>query len=267
MQRRSLKTLLSIILVILMTILLHYAQLLLPLESLFQKILQPTSSAIFSWSTKIGSNEEHFESVEDLQMAYTNAKRKMISEAIDQARLDTLMQENETLKKQMNFFTTHNNISYVNAHVIGKNIDPIGKTLIIDTGNESGIMVGDPVIFDNGILIGKIIQIEKNTAILRLLNDNQSKIAATVLNNEKSIGIIEGGFGISVRMTFIPQNERVEIGDIIVTSGLESEIPYGLFIGTIASMEKEVYEPFQSGAVTVPHNLEKVRIVSVLMQR
>jgi rod shape-determining protein MreC len=66
-------------------------------------------------------------------------------------------------------------------------------------------------------------------------------------------------------MTFIPQNETITPGDVIVTSGLEPLIPRGLTIGTIEAVEKEAYQPFQKAVLTPLASLNKLRVVSVLL--
>ena len=82
-----------------------------------------------------------------------------------------------------------------------------------------------------------------------------------LLNQDRSIGIIEGGFGLTIRMTFIPQQEIVEIGNIIVTSGLEKNVPRGLVIGEVASVEKEPFEPFSKIRFSIFHLFSKSLIV------
>ena len=113
--------------------------------------------------------------------------------------------------------------------------------------------------------MGKITKVEKQLAVVRLISDNQIKVAATVLNNERSLGVVEGGYGLSVRMSFIPRNEVVQVGDQIITSGLELNIPRGLLIGSVAAVENEPYQPFQQAVLTPAADLAKLTLVSVLL--
>jgi rod shape-determining protein MreC len=85
-----------------------------------------------------------------------------------------------------------------------------------------------------------------------------------VLNDDSSPGVVDGGYGISLRMQFIPRNENVHIGDQIVTSGLEDKIPKGLLLGTVAVVENEAYQPFQEAVLTPAVNLSKLTFVTVI---
>ena len=104
-----------------------------------------------------------------------------------------------------------------------------------------------------------------NSSVVQLISDQYSKIAATVLNRDKSIGVVEGGFGLSLQMNFIPQNENISVGDNIITSGLEEEIPYGLILGYVDVVRKEPYQPFQKAILSSFVDISKAQNVSILL--
>jgi rod shape-determining protein MreC len=257
------KKVIGISVVIFSVIVLHITGVFTPVEELFRAIIKPGSKTLYQWSVTIGEEYTSFSSVEELENAYKTLKEKYIEKNIQEAKLYVLQEENVQLRKQLSFFSS-TTVSHIGAEVVGKNIEPLGSTLVIDKGANRNLAIGDPVIVNEGILIGIIVRVNKNTAVVKLINDNQSKIAATVANRDKSIGLVEGGYGISVRMNFIPQNEQISVGDIIITSGLSEHIPKGLLIGQIESVEKEAYQPFQEAIITPAVNLDKMDLVSVI---
>lgn len=261
-----LKTLLTISVIIFLVIALHYIGWLRGVENFLRRLINPGSTLFYEWSVTVGEGTETFKNLEELQAAYTALKEKTAEQAVDTVAVTLLEEENQELREQLKFFSS---VSYehVGARVIGKNIDPIGTTIVIDKGSANGISIGNPAIVKEGILIGKIVRVEEASAVVQLISDNQSKIAATILNKDKSIGLVEGGYGISVRMNFIPQNEVVRIGETIITSGLEKEIPRGLLIGTIESVEKETYQPFQEAVLSPFVDLGKLSIVSIITRK
>ncbi len=265
-MRRQAKTIFSITMVIITTIVFHYVGFLDPIERAAQHLITPGSKIVYEWGVELGGEIETFTSVTQLEDAYVQLKKMYTAALVEKGKSEMLEQENRSLREQLNFFKTHD-IEHIGAEVIGKNIDPIGSSIIIDQGSRSGVSIGNPVIVEDGVFVGKIARTEEDFSIVRLISDTQSKIASTLLNYDKSIGLVEGGYGISVRMSFIPQNEEIQIGDIVMTSGLEEGVPYGLLIGTIESVEKELYQPFQRAIVQSPINLEKIRVVSVLVDK
>ncbi len=183
---------------------------------------------------------------------------------IDAAKLDLLEQENSTLKQQLRFEDQLAK-QVVTARVIGNALNLAPGTIMINRGGESGITVDQPVITGDGILVGKISRVEPRLSFVRLVSDNMSKVAVTVTNREKSIGVVEGGYGLSLRLNFVPRNEVISPGDKVVTSGLEPMIPRGLPVGTVAAVENEAYRPFQQAVLTPILPLSKLFIVGVIM--
>lgn len=181
----------------------------------------------------------------------------------ENATIERLEEENVALRDQLNFL--RDTPRHVGADVIGRNIDPMGTTIIINRGAKDGIAVGNPVIIGRGFMIGAVARVDSTTSIVRLLSDNHSKVGATVANRDKSIGIVEGGFGITVRLNFIPQNEVVRPGDVVISSGLEATIPRGLSIGTVEIVEKNPQEPFQKAILKPLADLHALTVVSVII--
>ena len=190
----------------------------------------------------------------------------MHNSLVDTAKLIQLQEENILLREQLHF-STGTNKEGIGAEAIGRGIDPIATTIVINRGSRDGIQVGRAVVVGNGIFIGKIVSVHEKSAIVQLINDTQSRIAATILNHDHSLGIVEGGFGISVRLKFIPQNEEVKVGDIVVSSGLQENIPRGLVIGTVEAVEKKPQEPFQQAILRPLRNLNDITAVMVLLSR
>ncbi|MBU0660706.1 rod shape-determining protein MreC [Patescibacteria group bacterium] len=264
LERKYVKTMLSVAVVIAIVIITHILGWLLPIEQFFRHIINPSSQTIYQWSITLNEETDQFDSVEELEDAYIKLKQTVIDNEVDQARILFLEQEHEEFERQLQFFRT-STYAHVGAMVIGKNIESLSNSIILNKGTADGVNQGNAVIVGDGILVGTVIRTDETTSIVRLINDSQSKIAAMTLNNDHSIGLIEGGYDISVRMNFIPQHEYIAIGDQIVTSGLEDNIPRGLYIGTIESIKKEAYKPFQEALVNPPVHLGKIAMVSILV--
>lgn len=263
MQKRF-KTFISITALILLTIILHYLGWLTPIENFFRTLVSPLSKSMYIVSVQTNSEDIDKLSLTDLQSAYKKLQNDSLELNTKLVEMEVLRVENTELKKQLNFIKANNYLS-VGAQVIGKNIDSLDNNIIIDCGLKNGCTVGNPVVVESGVLIGKIARAENNMSIVRLINDNQSKIAATAMNRDGSLGLVEGGYGISVTMNYIPQNETINVGEMIITSGLETGMPKGFLIGTVEAVEKEAYQPFQNAVLKPLVNLDKILLVSVIL--
>jgi len=225
--------------------------------------------SIVDWSLKpVNSIKAYFKKTDQ---PLTTDDRNVLDELkqkqkINETSVQILTEENIELKKQLNFFTK-NNFEHIGAIVLSRTVNPLATTIMIDKGDKDGVEIDNPVVVSEGILIGKVVKVEDNRSVVRLINDNTSAIGATVMNNDRSIGLVEGGYGLGVRMNYIPQNEVVTPGDVIISSGLSDAIPRGLVIGTIEVVDKQPHEPFQQAVITPAADLGYINLVSVIIQK
>lgn len=195
---------------------------------------------------------------------WEHAQKQLQLNMVDRGALALLQDENKQMKEQLNFFSFHLSFSHVGAEVVSRTVDPLGTTVIINKGTEYGIKVGNPVIVNDGILVGLVLHTYNHSSVVRLLSDSESKIGATAMNEEKSIGLVEGGYGLGIRMNYIPQNEIITPGTIIMTSGLTEDVPRGLVMGIVEVVEKQPHEPFQQAVLKSAADLSHITLVSVI---
>lgn len=227
-------------------------------------VFVPVSRAAHNWKTFLSSKYSFWNSREELTDLYNKCSAAKQKFELDDAEKKLLEQENAELKKQLNFKARFAG-NTLTTNVVGKNSDNIEKVIMIDAGEKDGVKTGQPVITGEGVLVGLVEKVNADVSMVRMINDSHSKVAATVLNKDKSLGVVEGGYGLSVRMNFIPRDEPITIGEEIVTSGLDTNIPRGLLIGKVAVAENEAYQPFQQAVLVTAANLEKLTVVSVLL--
>lgn len=243
----------------------HYTGFLNAPENLFRNIFSPLVKTFYLIENKTKSVYSGFSNQKNTNLEKEQCQSKLQELYLDQTELALLREENKTLRAAANFIKPEQ--KNVLAEIIIKTTDGTSNSVIINRGSEDGIETGNPVFFDNGFLLGRIIAVEKNTAVMRLITDNRSKITASIINQNKTQGLVEGEHGLSIKMKMIPQDENVQVGDIVITSGSESKIPRGLIIGKVESIQKELYEPFQSANLRPLADLNKVNIVTVLLKQ
>lgn len=263
-MKQKRKTFFTIGVVIVLTTFFHYIEILKPIENtistVFLSVIQKPVSKV---DTFITHKSYLFANKQKLLDYMKELEQKLEQNTIDIIQLSELERENNLLREQLNYFEK-NIHEHVGTEVIGRTVDPLGTTILINKGEDTAITVGNPAIIQNGILIGKVISVMPHTSIVRLINDNNSKLGATILNNDRSIGLVEGGYGLGVHMNFIPQNEIVTPGDTIVTSGLSEGMPRGLLIGTVELVEKQPHEPFQQAVIHPLADMSDIDMVSII---
>lgn len=257
------KFLLVSFIILFLIIIFHYQGWLRFLETSFRFIIGKSSLGVYSVGNDVKNYFGRWASYKGLFEENKKCLEKISDLAIDRSELVQLREENEILRSQLNFLKTQN--QSITANVIGKIPDPSSNILLIDKGSNEQIKEGQGVITGAGILVGKIIKTENNIALVKLLTDNQSRIPAAVLNKEKTVGVVNGEHNLRLKLTLVPLTETLKQGEQVVTSNLDKDIPKGLLIGQIETIEKELYQPFQTAVIKPAVDLNKLSVVSVLI--
>jgi rod shape-determining protein MreC len=261
------KKILIFIAVIGLLIFLHIFGVLKPVESVLASALNPAMSRIYFFSSRLrvlyndqGSKADLLEKIKKLEGENNNL-------IVENSRLKSAEEENEILREYL-VFKKDSGFSFVSANIISRqniNSGSSGGNIIINRGEGDGLKIGAPAISGEGIIIGKIIALKDKTAEICLITAKDCQLASAMQNKNGTSGIVRGEFGLTVRMEFIPQTEEIKIGDTVITSGLEENIPRGLIVGRVSEVKKENNELWQSAVIEPLVDLDNLIIVSVLL--
>jgi len=190
---------------------------------------------------------------------------KLLALTLFQTELETLRDENTSLKLQLGY-VMETDLSQVTAHVTARQVSPDAANVSIDRGTDDGLEIGNPVIVESGVIIGKVSQVTSKSATVRLLSDRHSKATSTILNSDRTLGIVAGSSGALLNFDFIPQSTELEINDVVVTSGLEELVPFGLTIGIVNSISSNETDPFKQAVIESVVDYRRYTMVSVIVE-
>lgn len=178
-------------------------------------------------------------------------------------RIALLEADNAALRRQLQYPDRVQRRT-LGADVIAKSIDTAQQILIINRGSRDGVSSGQVVIADSGLYVGNIVRVELTRSAVRLPTDRRSRLGALLAKNSRPVGIVEGGYGIGMRLTLIPPQEVIEVGDIVVTSEATEYMPRGLLIGRVSVVRGERFEPFQHAVLDPIIPYEQIQSVLVV---
>ena len=123
------------------------------------------------------------------------------------------------------------------ARVIGQDVSPYFRSLLLDRGRASGVLAGMPVVSDRG-LVGLVTATTPNAARTMLLVDRRAAVDA-VVERSRALGIVRGAGTEALEFVFLMRGADVRVGDALLTSGVGGVYPKGLRIGTVLSVQAE----------------------------
>jgi rod shape-determining protein MreC len=153
-------------------------------------------------------------------------------------------------------------VNAVAAHVVGRSPVAWVQTVVLDKGESQGISKGMAVLVPEGV-VGKVTTVSAHTARVQLISDPNSGVDSLVQRTRTrgiAAGTLEGG----CTLKYVQRGDEVQVGDQVVTSGLDGIFPKGQLIGTVARVGTKDSRMFQDVEVMLSAELSKMEEVLVV---
>jgi len=152
-----------------------------------------------------------------------------------QLRYEELEQENARLRALLSL-RDRLPVRTVGAEVVAREWNGFTGGLTLNRGRADGLERLAPVIVTQGV-VGRVVELRHGSAVVQLLTDPASSIAA-VVSRTRAQGIVEGVPGGRLRLKLPAREEGVAVGDLVLTSGLGGIFPKGLPLGRVTRVHR-----------------------------
>lgn len=181
------------------------------------------------------------------------------------ASLSTASHDNALLRKELSVNDKIGPHHSVQAIIISRTTNsPLGQA-VIDQGSQAGIAVGQAVI-SQGMLVGKVSQVNPNNAIVDLVTSPHAQIQAELIDTQ-SLGLVNGS-PTGLRLTDVDQDITIKVGELVQTSGIDlnGAMPRGLVIGQVDRVISAPGQSHQEAIISSPIDFDNLRLVFVITQ-
>jgi rod shape-determining protein MreC len=141
-------------------------------------------------------------------------------------------------------------------------IDPMPNKhyVLLNQGLNTGLSVGQPVIDAEGI-VGEITEVYPFSCKVILLTDRTHAIPVENARNQVR-GILQGLGNLNeMKLQHVLNSADIQVGDVLITSGLGGHYPYGYPVGEVKEVIQAPGEPFASFLVKPFARLDRIRQV------
>lgn len=176
--------------------------------------------------------------------------------------LEQYREENQRLRKLLGSDFVRDERKVV-AEVMGVDTSPYRHQVVIDKGRVDGVYEGQPVINDKGI-VGQVTFVAAHNSRVLLLIDPNSSIP--VQNLRSDIRVIASGNGqqAEIQLDHVPTSTDMQVGDMLVTSGLGGVYPEGYPVALISEVDRDTRREFAMIKATPVVDFHRLRYLLLI---
>ena len=194
-----------------------------------------------------------------------------------QAKVDTLTEENSQLVQDKEELTRlrelydldqqYTEYPKVAAEIISKDPGNWYDTFMINRGSADGIRVDNNVIAGKG-LVGIVTEVGTHWATVRSIIDDSSNVSAMTVSTQDNC-VVEGDLELidEGKLSFsqlYDQDNKVTVGERIVTSNISEKYVEGLFIGYVSDIQQDSNNLTKTGTIVTPVDFQHLKDVLVI---
>lgn len=150
--------------------------------------------------------------------------------------------ENEILREALGLREKYTDFQYELATILSRSATSWESTMTLSKGSIHEVEAGCCVVDALGNLVGVVSEVGVNWCSVTTLLDPELEMGALIFRTD-SAAIVEGDFGLMpegrLKLSYLPDNDQLISGDVVLTSGKGGVYPSGLMVGTVEEVRIE----------------------------
>jgi len=195
------------------------------------------------------------------------ANRKLKEVKYFKVRLEALRRENDRLLRELELPPIkERRVRWV--RVMRRDAVNWHRSLTIAAGSKEGVVINAPVLGLVGevlAVVGRVTESGARTSKVLLLTDDLSSVAAYLPIHDWE-GLIQGQGSSHLRMNYLPDNAKLQVGEKVYTSPTSATFGSDLLIGEITKIhDRDPFLAFQSVEVAPAIYASSLKEVMILL--
>jgi len=149
------------------------------------------------------------------------------------------------------------------AELLTVDSDPYRHRILLNRGQVQGVKVGQPLLDQRGV-VGQIVYANPLNSTAILITDPNHALPIQVNRNGLRTLAVGTGDYRRLQLPYVPNNYDVQVGDLLITSGMGGRFPHGHPVGVVTSVEFDPGSPFARIEAYPTAQLDRIREVLIL---
>ena len=199
-------------------------------------VLRPLENIMLLPSDLFSFGEDYFTSRSSLEKENLSLKTRQTELSLLANQAALLAVENQNLRNLLEL-QKNTNFRTVPVEILFNPPNPISQRVVINRGSNHGLNLGSPIANDAGIL-GQVVRLFNNSAEVSLLEDWDFAVPVLVARNGLRAAVVGAGRGNLLQLRYLPVASDLEVGDILLSSGVDGIYPPGFAVAVITKIER-----------------------------
>lgn len=174
-------------------------------------------------------------------------------------KLETLQTENMRLRDLLDSSVRIRERVLV-AEIMSVDLAPFSRQIVVNKGSLNDAYEGQPMIDANGVM-GQIVRVSPLTSTAMLVSDPSHALPVAVNRNGLRAIAIGTGTANNLEIAYLPNNADIQVGDLLVTSGLGGRFPANYPVAKVTEVERNPSKPFLKVLAEATASLDRSREV------
>lgn len=179
-----------------------------------------------------------------------------IADTVNKLSLDSIRYDSSNVNRKF---------LYRQAKVVRNSVDQPNNYIIIHRGRKQGVSNDMGVIAANGGVVGTVVEVSDNFAVVMSLLHSQSSISARLKRGGETGNLVWDGKSSKILLLKdVTKSARISQGDTVITSGFSFKFPEGLVLGHVADIINDKSSSTYTVRVHPSVNFETLQFVYII---
>jgi rod shape-determining protein MreC len=211
-------------------------------RSVATTVLYPLQRAAQMPGEALAYVDTYFRSQRALADDNAALKRQLVERGPAAQGFPLAQQENARLKALLDLRQRYGSGATA-VEVLYTGRDPFAQKLFVDKGADAGISAGEAVIDAEGV-VGQVTRVFPYMAEVTLIGDKDHAVPVKVVRSGVRSVLFGAGTGRLPELRFTAPNADIQVGDTLVTSGIDGTYPPGLAVAQVTTLERDTGQMF-----------------------
>jgi len=207
-----------------------------PMRQTLSVVLHPLQQIAAAPGTVFARIADYFGSQSTLQQENLQLKDTALKQAAALQDLDTLRRENTELRGLLDAKAKVAPASIL-AEVLYGARDPFSRKFIVGKGSNEDVQAGVAVVDGEGV-VGQVTRVYPFVAEVTQITDKNQAVPVQNLRSGLRAIVFGNGKDGTLDLRFMPVNADVQVGDVLVTSGIDGIYPPGLPVARVTEIDR-----------------------------